>query len=56
MTLKVLRVLNKKKKNEHFKMACILVRGLILFYFRVKFITYGAKFITSGVNFITSGV
>ena len=25
-------------------MACILVRGQILFYFRVKFITQGVKF------------
>ena len=37
-------------------MACILVRGQILFYFRVKFITSGVKFIKSVVKFITSGV
>ena len=32
-------------------MAYILVRGLILFYFRVKFITSGVNIITSGVKF-----
>jgi hypothetical protein len=32
------------------KMASVLVRGLILFHFRVRFITSGIKF------FITSGV
>jgi hypothetical protein len=32
------------------------VRGLILFYFRVKFITSGVKIITKGVKIITKGV
>jgi hypothetical protein len=33
-------------------MACILVRGQILFDFRVKIITSGVKIITSRVKYI----
>ena len=49
-TCKILQVTRSSKitcKNRF--LGCILVRGLILFYFRVKFITSGLKFIASGV-------
>ena len=41
--------------NAYKKKACILVRGQILFYFRVWFITPGVKIIRSKVKFLNRG-
>ena len=40
---------------KYLKMACILMRGQILFYFRVWCITPGVKIITSGSNLLHRG-